>query len=97
MNRAASPSRRRAWFAQAVEVLGGPDAVQGMVREALTAAASPGTDVGTAWLDAAADRCYPRWRNTALHLADLACAWPGRNATSGPRMRRWPRLIGWLT
>jgi DNA primase catalytic core len=48
--------QRRAWFAQAADVLGGPDAVQGMVREALTAAASPASDVGAAWLDAAADR-----------------------------------------
>jgi conjugative relaxase-like TrwC/TraI family protein len=48
--------QRRAWFAQAVDVLGGPDAVQGMVLEALTAAASPARDVEAAWLDAAADR-----------------------------------------
>ena len=48
--------QRRAWFAQAVDVLGGPDAVQGMVREVLTAAASPARDVEAAWLDAAADR-----------------------------------------
>jgi hypothetical protein len=48
--------QRQAWFAQAADVLGGPDAVQLMVREALTAAASPARDVGAAWLDAAADR-----------------------------------------
>jgi AAA domain/TrwC relaxase len=48
--------QRQAWFAEAAEVLGGPDAVQAMIRKALTAAASPARDVGAAWLNAAADQ-----------------------------------------
>jgi DNA primase catalytic core len=48
--------QRKAWFAQAADVLGGPDAVQEMVREALNPVPSPARDVGAAWLDSAADR-----------------------------------------
>jgi conjugative relaxase-like TrwC/TraI family protein len=48
--------QRRAWFAQAAEVLGGPDAVQLMVREALSPVASIALELDPAWLETAADR-----------------------------------------
>src|SRR5215217_9339776 len=48
--------QRTAWFAQAVDVLGGPDAVQSMVEQALTPAPSTAHQTDTAWLDTAADR-----------------------------------------
>jgi DNA primase catalytic core len=48
--------QREAWSAQAAEALGGPDAVQAMVREALTPSASTAWELGAGWLDAAADR-----------------------------------------
>jgi hypothetical protein len=82
--------QRRAWFAQAVDVLGGTAAVQGMVREALTAAASPATDVGAAWLDAAADRVLSAMEERRSTWAGLACARrgatlpQGRLGTAGP-------------
>jgi AAA domain len=37
-------------------VLGGPDAIQAMVREALSPSASTARELGVGWLDAAADR-----------------------------------------
>ena len=48
--------QRTAWFAQAVDVLGGPDAVQLMVQQALNPAPSTAHETGTAWLDTAADQ-----------------------------------------
>jgi conjugative relaxase-like TrwC/TraI family protein len=48
--------QRRAWFAQAAEVLGGPDAAQLMVREALSPVASIARELDPGWLEAAADR-----------------------------------------
>jgi DNA primase catalytic core len=48
--------QRRAWFAQAADVLGGPDAVQLMVRKALSPAASIAQELNPTWLDTAADR-----------------------------------------
>jgi conjugative relaxase-like TrwC/TraI family protein len=48
--------QRQAWSAQAAEVLGGPDAVPVMVREALSPWASTAWELNGGWLDAAADR-----------------------------------------
>jgi hypothetical protein len=48
--------QRQAWFAQAADVLGGPEAVQLMVREALSPSASTAWELDAGWLDAAADR-----------------------------------------
>jgi DNA primase catalytic core len=48
--------QRTAWFAQAVDVLGGPDAVQLMVREALNPAPATTHQTDTAWLDLAANQ-----------------------------------------
>jgi conjugative relaxase-like TrwC/TraI family protein len=48
--------QRTAWFANAVDVLGGPDAVQLMVEQALNPAPSTAHQPDTAWLDTAADR-----------------------------------------
>ena len=48
--------QRTAWFAQAADVLGGPDAVQLMVEQALNPAPSTAHETDTAWLDTAADR-----------------------------------------
>jgi hypothetical protein len=48
--------QRTAWFAQAVDVLGGPDAVQLMVKQALKPAPSTAHRTDTAWLDTAADQ-----------------------------------------
>jgi ATP-dependent exoDNAse (exonuclease V) alpha subunit len=48
--------QRKAWFGQAVEVLGGPDAVQAMVREALSPSPSTAWELNAGWLDAAADQ-----------------------------------------
>ena len=48
--------QRRAWFAQAADVLGGPDAVQLMVRKALSPVASIARELDPAWLETAADR-----------------------------------------
>jgi conjugative relaxase-like TrwC/TraI family protein len=48
--------QRQAWFAQVAEVLGGPDAVQAMVREALSPPASTVGELEADWLEAAADR-----------------------------------------
>jgi conjugative relaxase-like TrwC/TraI family protein len=47
--------QRRTWFAQAVDVLGGPDAMQLMVEQALHPEAST-SQVDAAWLETAADR-----------------------------------------
>ena len=48
--------QRKAWFAQAVDVLGGPGAVQLMVEQALNPAPLTAHETGIAWLDRAADR-----------------------------------------
>jgi hypothetical protein len=48
--------QRQAWSAQAAQVLGGPDAVQAMVREALSPSVSTAGELNAGWLDAAADR-----------------------------------------
>jgi conjugative relaxase-like TrwC/TraI family protein len=48
--------QRRAWFAQAADVLGGPDAAQAMVQAALSPPASTAVELDAGWLDAAADR-----------------------------------------
>jgi conjugative relaxase-like TrwC/TraI family protein len=48
--------QRQAWFAQAADVLGGPDAAQAMVREALSRSASTTWELDAGWLDVAADR-----------------------------------------
>ena len=48
--------QRNTWFAQAAEVLGGPDAVHATVRYALSASATLASELGAGWLDAAADR-----------------------------------------
>jgi conjugative relaxase-like TrwC/TraI family protein len=48
--------QRAVWFAQAGEVLGGPDAVHATVREALSPSASTAWELDAGWLDAAADR-----------------------------------------
>ena len=48
--------QRTTWLAQAVDVLGGPDAVQLMVEQALNPAPSTAHQTDTAWLDTAADR-----------------------------------------
>jgi conjugative relaxase-like TrwC/TraI family protein len=50
------PEQRNTWFAQAAEVLGGPDAIQAMVREALSPSPSTAWELDVGWLDAAADR-----------------------------------------
>jgi DNA primase catalytic core len=47
--------QRTAWFAQAVDVLGGRDAVQLMVEQALNPAPSTAHQTDSAWLDTAAD------------------------------------------
>jgi DNA primase catalytic core len=48
--------QRKAWFAQAADVLGGPDAVQLMVRKALNPVPSIARELDPAWLETAADR-----------------------------------------
>jgi conjugative relaxase-like TrwC/TraI family protein len=48
--------QRQAWFAQAADVLGGPDAVQLMVRKALSRVPSIAWELDPAWLETAADR-----------------------------------------
>jgi hypothetical protein len=48
--------QRKAWFAQAVDVLGGPEAVPLMVREALSPVPSIAWELDPGWLEAAADR-----------------------------------------
>src|SRR5829696_8460930 len=48
--------QRKAWFTQAVDVLGGPDAVQLMVEQALNPAPSTAHETGIARLDTAADQ-----------------------------------------
>jgi DNA primase catalytic core len=48
--------QRQAWSAQAAEVLDGPDAVQAMVREALSRSVSTAWELDAGWLEAAADR-----------------------------------------
>ena len=48
--------QRRAWFAQAADVLGGPAAVQLTVREALSPSVSTARELDSAWLETAADR-----------------------------------------
>jgi hypothetical protein len=47
--------QRQTWSAQAAEVLGGPDAVQAMVREALSPSVTTAWELNAGWLDAAAD------------------------------------------
>jgi DNA primase catalytic core len=48
--------QRTTWLDQAVDVLGGPDAVQLMVEQALNPAPSTAHQADTAWLDTAAER-----------------------------------------
>jgi DNA primase catalytic core len=48
--------QRRTWLAQAADVLGGPDAVQLMVDQALNPVPSTAHEKGAAWLDMAAER-----------------------------------------
>jgi conjugative relaxase-like TrwC/TraI family protein len=48
--------QRQAWFAQGADLLGGPDAVQLMVRRALSPVASIPRELDSAWLETAADR-----------------------------------------
>jgi DNA primase catalytic core len=48
--------QRKAWFAQAADVLDGPDAVQLMVRKALQPVASIAWELDPGWLGPAADR-----------------------------------------
>jgi conjugative relaxase-like TrwC/TraI family protein len=48
--------QRNTWFAQAAEVLGGPDAVPAMVRDALSPSASTASELDVSWLQTAADR-----------------------------------------
>jgi AAA domain len=48
--------QRTAWFGQAVDMLGGPDAVQLMVEQALNPEPPTAHETDTAWLDTAADR-----------------------------------------
>ncbi len=48
--------QRKAWFAQAADVLGGPTAVQLMARKALSPVASVARQLDPAWLETAADR-----------------------------------------
>jgi DNA primase catalytic core len=48
--------QRRAWFAQAVGVLGGPEAVQLMVGQALNPVPATAAEADAVWLDTAADR-----------------------------------------
>jgi conjugative relaxase-like TrwC/TraI family protein len=48
--------QQQAWFAQAAEVLGGPDAVQAMVQAALRPSPSTARELNAGWLDAAVDQ-----------------------------------------
>jgi DNA primase catalytic core len=48
--------QRKAWFAQAADVLGGPDAVQLMARKALNPVPANARQLDPAWLETAADR-----------------------------------------
>jgi conjugative relaxase-like TrwC/TraI family protein len=48
--------QRKVWSAQAAEVLGGPDALQAMVQEALSPSVTTAWELNTGWLDQAADR-----------------------------------------
>jgi DNA primase catalytic core len=48
--------QRKAWFAQAAEVLDGPDAVQAMIEEALRPSPSTVSELNAGWLDAAVDQ-----------------------------------------
>jgi DNA primase catalytic core len=48
--------QRRTWFAQAVDVLGGPEAVQLMVGQALNPVPATAPEADAAWIDTAADR-----------------------------------------
>jgi conjugative relaxase-like TrwC/TraI family protein len=48
--------QRAAWLAQAVDVLGGPDAVRLMVEQTLNPVPATAPEAGAAWLDTAADR-----------------------------------------
>jgi DNA primase catalytic core len=48
--------QRQAWCAQAADVLGGPSAVQTMVRKALSPSVMTAWELNAAWLDTAADR-----------------------------------------
>jgi hypothetical protein len=66
--------QRKAWLSQAADVLGGPEAVQGMVREALTPAGSATRPATAAWLEAAAERVLAAMEERRLHLAVLARA-----------------------
>jgi hypothetical protein len=48
--------QRAVWFAQAGEVLGGPDALPAMVQEALSPSPSTAWELNAGWLETAADR-----------------------------------------
>ena len=78
--------QRKAWFAQAADVLGGPDAVQAMVRKALSPVPSTARQLDSAWLDDGGGSGAVGDGGTPLHLADLARA--RRGATLHPSRRR---------
>jgi DNA primase catalytic core len=48
--------QRKAWFAQAADLLGGSDAVQAMVRKALSPSVTTAGELDAGWLETAADR-----------------------------------------
>ena len=78
--------QRKAWFAQAADVLGGPDAVQLMVRKALSPVAIDGTGAGSRLARDGGGSGAVGDGGTPLHLADLARA--RRGATLHPSRRR---------
>jgi DNA primase catalytic core len=48
--------QRQAWLAQAADVLGGPDAVQNVIRETVNPPVSTAWELDAGWLDSAADQ-----------------------------------------
>jgi hypothetical protein len=88
--------QREAWFTQAAEVLGGPDAVRATVRDALSPSASAAWELDADWLDAAADRVLAATRS-AVPPGRSGMYAPRRNAKSKPPTCRQRRLTSSLT
>ena len=87
--------QRAAWHAQAAEVLGGPDAVQAMVSNALNPISidEPAGRRGVGDGDRG-DGCWRRWRN-AVRPGRSGMSAPKRNARSGPYRFPPTRLSSW--
>ena len=77
--------QRASWHNQAAQILGGPDAVERMVRTALHPGTVTAPLLDDQWIDEAAGRVLAVIERRPLHLAVVAC--PGRGAAASADRR----------